>query len=93
VELSGGPFGSSNAKLKPNPERFTGWDEGRLWFVLDLDTTKPEPSVAAELWQAGAGRLDRRVLTWDQVNGRAKIAPSPFPLKPERAEVNETKPA
>jgi alkaline phosphatase D len=92
VELSGGPFGSSNAMLKPNPERFTGWDEGRLWFVLDLDTTKPEPGVAVELWQAGGGRLDRRVLTWNQVNGREKIAPSPFPLKPSRTEVKAAKP-
>jgi alkaline phosphatase D len=93
VELSGGPFGSNNAAMKPNRERFTGWDEGRLWFILDLDTTKPEPAVAVELWQAGGGRLDRRVLTWDQVNGRAKIAPSPFPLKPARMEVKEAKPA
>jgi alkaline phosphatase D len=90
VELSGGPFGSNNATLKPNVERFTGWDEGRLWFILDLDTTKPEPAVAVELWQAGGGRLDRRVLTWDQVNGRAKIARSPFPLKPGRMEAKPT---
>ncbi|HET6409277.1 MAG TPA: alkaline phosphatase D family protein [Chthoniobacteraceae bacterium] len=93
VELSGGPFGSNNATLKPNPERFTGWDEGRLWFVLDLDTTKTNPAVAVELWQAGGGRLDRRVLTWDQVNGRAPIASSPFPLKPARMEVKATKPS
>lgn len=93
IELSGGPFGSNNATLKPNPERFTGWDEGRLWWVLDLDTTKPEPAVAAELWQAGGGRLERRVFTWNQVNGREKIAPSPFPLKPGRAEVKDAKPA
>jgi hypothetical protein len=92
VELSGGPFGSDNAKLKPNAERFTGWDEGRMWFILDLDTTKPEPAVAVELWQAGCGRLDRRVLTWDQVNGRAKITPSPDPLKPARMET-KAKPA
>jgi alkaline phosphatase D len=93
LEVSGGPFGSNNAKLKPNPERFTGWDEGRLWFVLDLDTTKPEPAVAIELWQAGGGRLDRRQLTWDQVNGREKIEPSPSPLKPSRTEESAAKPA
>ena len=93
VELSGGPFGSGNAMLKPNPERFTGWDEGRLWFVLDIDTTKASPEVAAELWQAGGGRLERRTFTWDQINGREKIALSPSPLKPARAEVKVTKPA
>lgn len=86
VELSGGPFGSNNARLKPNEERFTGWDEGRLWFVLDLDTTKAEPAVACELWQAGGARLDRRQLTWAQIHGREKITPSPDPLKPARTE-------
>ena len=39
VELSGGPFGSANAKLRANTERFTGFDKGRLWGVLDIDTT------------------------------------------------------
>jgi alkaline phosphatase D len=85
LELSGGPFGSGNAKLKPNPERMTGWDEGRLWFVLDLDTTTPEPKVAYELWQAGGGRLERREVTWAQINGREKMEPSK-PPKPPRME-------
>jgi alkaline phosphatase D len=85
LELSGGPFGSGNAKLKPNPERITGWDEGKLWFILDLDTTKDEPVIAYELWQAGGGRLERRELTWSQINGRENIDPSK-PPKPPRME-------
>lgn len=82
LELSGGPFGSNNSKLRANPERFTGFDQGRLWGVLDIDTTGPQPAVAFEFWQTGGGRLERRTLTWDQLHGREKIAPSPSMLTP-----------
>ena len=86
VEFSSGPFGSGNATLRPNKERFTGYDEGRMWFVLDLDTTGAEPAVTWELWQAGGVALERRALTWAQINGREKIALSPYPLKAPRME-------
>jgi len=86
VEFSSGPFGSGNAALRPNKERFTGYDEGRMWFVLDLDTTGAEPAVTWELWQAGGGLLERRALTWAQIHGREKIALSPYPLKAPRME-------
>ncbi|MEA3212543.1 MAG: alkaline phosphatase [Chthoniobacter sp.] len=77
LELSGGPFGSANAKLRPNAERFTGFDQGRLWGVLDIDTSGAQPTVAFEFWQAGGGRLERRELTWDQLHGREKVTLSP----------------
>jgi hypothetical protein len=48
-----------------------------MWSIFEIDTTKPLPAVAYELWMAGAGRIERRELTWDEVNGRAKIALSP----------------
>jgi alkaline phosphatase D len=82
LELSGGPFGSKNAKLRPNPERFTGYDTGRLWGVLDIDTTTPEPAIAFEFWQAGGGCLERRALTWAELHGRAKVELSPSLQKP-----------
>jgi hypothetical protein len=52
-----------------------------------VDTTQAAPAVAYELWMASRGRIERRELTWDQVNGRAKIPPSPAlprvpPVKP-----------
>ncbi len=80
VELVSSPLGSRNAMMTPNPERFTGHDEGCLWMVLDIDTTGAEPSLTYEIYQAGGGMLERRPLTWDQVNGRAKIEPSSTPL-------------
>jgi alkaline phosphatase D len=77
LEMSGGPFGSENSKLRPNPERFTGYDQGRLWGVLDIDTTGATPKVIGEVWRAGTGRVERREFTWAQLHGREKIDPSP----------------
>lgn len=85
LEFTSGPLGSGNATLQPNPERFTGSDEGKLWAVLDLDPTGKEPQLAYEIWQAGGGLLERRELRYHEVNGRAKITSSP-PLLPQRME-------
>lgn len=86
VEFTSGPLGSGNATLQENPERFTGSDEGKLWAVLDLDPSTSPPSFHYEIWQAGGGLLERRQLSYDELNGRSKIAPSPFPLLPVRME-------
>jgi alkaline phosphatase D len=84
VELVSSPLGSRNAGLIPNPERFTGCSEGCLWMVLDIDTAGPQPALSWEIRQAGGGLLERRALTWDEVNGRAAIKPSKLPLKSPR---------
>lgn len=86
LEFTSGPLGSSNATLTKNPERFTGADEGKLWAVLDLDTSSTPPTFHYEIWQAGGGLLERRQLSYDEVSGREKISPSPMPLLPERME-------
>ncbi|MEX2142553.1 MAG: hypothetical protein WD894_25085 [Pirellulales bacterium] len=85
LEFTSGPLGSGNAALQENPERFTGSDEGKLWAVLDLDPTAHETRLTYEIWQAGGGMLERRELSYDEVNGRAKITQSP-PLLPDRME-------
>ena len=89
LEFTSGPIGSGNATLKPNPERFTGVDEGKLWVVVELDTTDRPPRLAYEIWQAGGGLLERRELTYAQVCGRATIPQSPFPLLPVRMEAKQ----
>ena len=86
LEFTSGPLGSGNATLMENPERFTGADEGKLWAVLDLDTTAPTPTLHYEIWQAGGGLLERRELSYAEVSGQQKITPSPLPLLPERME-------
>lgn len=86
LEFTSGPLGSSNATLQDNPERFTGADEGKLWSVLDLDTSTTPPTFHYEIWQAGGGLLERRQLSYDEVSGHTRIAPSPMPLLAERME-------
>lgn len=93
VEFSSGPFGSTNAGLRPNPERFSGHDEGSLWMILDLDLSGAEPGVTYEMWQTGGGLLERRALTWAQLHGRAPIALSPSPLRAPRYPALRAKPA
>ncbi len=93
LELSSSPLGSSNARLRPNPERFTGHDEGSLWMILELDSTGAEPSAAYEIWQAGGGLLERRLILWAQLHGREKIALSPAPLRSRRYPALPTVPA
>ncbi|WP_442507843.1 alkaline phosphatase D family protein [Novipirellula sp. SH528] len=85
LEFTSGPLGSGNATLHDNPERFSGYDEGKMWVVLELDPTAAEPQLAYEFWQAGGGLLERRELSYDEVSGRATIAASPA-LSPVRME-------
>ncbi len=77
IEITSGPLGSGNGTGKATPEAFALCNVGKLWSVFEVDTTPPEPKVAWELWMAGVGRVERREFTWDEVNGRAKIPPSP----------------
>ena len=86
LEFTSGPLGSGNATLRENNERFTGADEGKLWAILDLDTAAEPPQLHYEIWQAGGGLLERRELSYDEVNGRTKISLSPMPLLPGRME-------
>jgi alkaline phosphatase D len=77
IEVTSGPLGSGNALGKPTPEMWLHCTLGKMWSVFEVDTSTPEPKVAYELWLAGSGLAERREFSWDQVNGRAKIAPSP----------------
>lgn len=77
IEITSGPLGSGNALAKPNEETWMHCSIGKMWCVFDVDTTGPTPKLAYELWLAGGGLAERREFTWDEVNGRAKIAPSP----------------
>lgn len=89
IEITSGPLGSGNATCPPSPEVFFSCSEGKMWSVFEVDTTADAPKVAYELWHAAAGMTERRELTWDEVNGRAKIPPSP-PL-PKGAAPKKTK--
>ena len=87
IEVTSGPLGSGNAAAKATPETWLSCSIGKMWSVFEVDTTAETPKVAYELWLAGAGLAERRELTWDEVNGRAKIAASPaLPRGVERSK-------
>ena len=77
IEVTSGPLGSGNAVPKPTPEMWLSCTIGKMWSIFEVDTTGETPKVAYELWLAGFGLVERREFTWDEVNGRAKIAMSP----------------
>lgn len=77
IEVTSGPVGSGNATCPQSPELWLSCSEGKMWSIIELDTSGAEPRMVYELWHAGSGLTERRELTWDHVNGRAKIPPSP----------------
>ncbi len=87
IEVTSGPFGSSNAKTKNLPEMFLKFIEGRLYCIFDIDTTGAEPKVTLEIYRAGDGLLVRRPFRWEEVLGGATIEPLP-PEKPRQAAGN-----
>ena len=90
IEVTSGPLGSGNATAKATDETFFHCSIGKMWCVFEVDTTGDVPKLAHELWLAGGGLAERREFTWDEVNGRAKIAPSP--ALPRGIELTKPKP-
>mgnify|MGYP000867447855 CR=1 FL=1 len=75
IEVTSGPFGGQTASTRNLPEMFLNFGKGRFYCVYDVDTAKPEPVLTLEVYQVGMGLLERRTFSWDEVNGRKKIAP------------------
>jgi hypothetical protein len=51
----------------------SGYDHGKMYCIWDVDTTAPEPRLTLEMYEAGAGLLEKRLFTWAEVTGAAKI--------------------
>ena len=76
IEITSGPLGSPNSKVsKPTPEMFTVHDRGKLYCVFDVDTVLPKPQLTLEIYETGAGLVEKRPFTWEEVTGETKIAP------------------
>jgi alkaline phosphatase D len=76
IEITSGPLGSTNAKIKLLPGMLFKEDDGRFYCILDIDTQPEQPLVTLEVYKvAGPTVLHRRTFTWDEVNGRTKISP------------------
>ncbi len=81
IEVTSGPLGSPGAKSKPGPEMFAYHDDGKFFCIYEIDTTAEPPAVTLEMWQTGAGLVEKRAFTWEQVTGGAKIEPKLPPPK------------
>ena len=79
IEMTSGPLGSTSdrtTKTATFPETFTVFAGPKMWIVLDIDTTTPEPTIGYEIRGTTMGILDRRTFTWKEVEGLAKITAS-----------------
>jgi alkaline phosphatase D len=84
VEITSGPIGSKTIQTRNLPEMFLKHDQGKLYCVLDFDTTPSPPTVTLEVYRVAQGLVERRALSWDELHGAAKIAP--LPATPTRNE-------
>lgn len=87
LEITAGPLGSRNFPSKNLPEMFFNFGDGKMWCIMEVDTSAAPPAVAVEVYRAGQGQIYKRAFTWDEVNGVAKIPPLPPEpplLKPEK---------
>jgi alkaline phosphatase D len=73
IEVTSGPLGSRNYPTKNLPEMFLNHGTGKLWAIFDVDTRQPEPVIALEIYRAGEGLIEKRQLTWAEINGDVKI--------------------
>ena len=89
VEVTSGPLGSINYPSANLPEMFFNFGEGKMYCVFEVDTggKNATPALTVEVFRAGEGLVYKRPLTWDEVNGRAKIPRLPPP--PAKGEAKE----
>ena len=52
---------------------FTYHSGGKYFCIYDIDTAATPPAVALEIWQTGAGLVEKRAFTWEQVTAGAPI--------------------
>ena len=74
IEFTTGPFGSQNFPSRNLPEMFMNHGAGKMFTVLDVSTKGDVPRVSLEVYRAGQGLVERRDFTWDEINGRKKLA-------------------
>jgi alkaline phosphatase D len=82
IEITSGPMGSRNYGSPNLPEMFFKEVEGKLYCVLEVDTTEAEPKAMLEVYRAGWGITHRQWFTWDEVNGKVVIPKLPPASKP-----------
>jgi alkaline phosphatase D len=82
IEVTSGPLGSTTTNGVNKPDMFLNLVEGKMCSVFEVDTSGAEPQIALEVYRGGAGKVYDRKFTWDEINGRARIATLPLPPPP-----------
>jgi len=75
LEVTAGPMGSRNFPTKNLPDMFVNHGAGKMFAVLELDTTADVPTVTLEVHRDGKGVIETRAISWDELNGRKRIPP------------------
>jgi len=83
IEVTTGPIGSAPATARNAPESFLNFSatKGHFYCIYDLETAVTPPKVTLEVLRVGDGLAERRVFSWDEVTGAAKIKTLPPPPK------------
>lgn len=73
IEVTSGPLGSHNSAPRANPDLFMKHTKGKMYSIMEIDTSAATPKVSLEVYRAGVGQIDKTVFSWDEVNGRTRI--------------------
>lgn len=85
IEVTAGPLGAKNFPTENLPDMFFNHGEGKLYAVLDIDTTNETPKVIVEVHRAGDGIVHSQELPWAAILGQEKLETLPVEKTPEKA--------
>ncbi len=78
IEITSGSFGGRQRSSLPVPEMFLRFPKGNYFSIFDIDTRGPEPRLVLEVHKVGRGLMTRRLFTWEEINGDAKLPQIPL---------------
>ncbi len=79
IEITSSPFAAENHDPPyPPEEMFMLHDRGNFFVVLDADTRTEPPRLVVEVHRVGEGMVQRRHLSWEEINGEVRIPTCEF---------------
>lgn len=91
IEITSGPLGAENYPTQNLPEMFLNQGEGKMYCVFDINTLSSPPDVSLEVHRAGAGLIDRRTFSMDEIKGKTRLATLPAAPEPSPRIEDEDK--
>ena len=70
IEITSGPMGSGNARSRKTPDSFFTANAGKMFSILEIDSSADVPALRWEVHQTGKGIIHKQALSWEQINGR-----------------------